>query len=309
MLDGQDVLCPVCQKSFDADNDVVVCPFCGAPHHRRCYEEKNDCFFSGRHGEGRDWRQFVKVAREPTRPETKPCPVCGQENEIVLFFCKRCGENLLKSDPVSQYKGERPPTVFDAAFPFSGQGSFVSVALDPYAGMNPKDKIGVHTVEEFSAYVGLNTVYYLPRFRDMAEGGKNVFNCAGAFLSAFWCFFRGMRLPGVVFFLVMLGSAFVRSYFTALYTAWKPTVYENMLSSVLQMLLMGGLMCLAGFLANTMYYKRCIRQITRIKAENPADLLGTLKVRGGVKPRNAYVAVACFAVLSVLLSLLIQFVV
>lgn len=309
MLSGQDVLCPVCQKAFDVDDDVVVCPFCGAPHHRRCYEENNDCIFSGRHGKGQDWREFVEGVRETQPSETKPCPVCGKENETVLFFCKRCGEDLLEKDPLSPSKGEAPPTRFDAAFPFSGQASFVSVTLDPYAGMDPKDKIGAHTVEELSAYIGPNTAYYLPRFRDMEEGGKNVFNYAGAFLSTFWCFFRGMVLPGAVFFLIMLSSSFLRIYLTALYMTRTPTFYENMLTSVIQIVLMGGLMFLTGFLANPIYYRRCTRQITRIKEAHPDDLLDTLRARGGVRARSAYLTVACFAVLSVLISLLIQFMV
>lgn len=32
--------CPVCDKQFKKGDDVVVCPECGAPHHRECYEKK-----------------------------------------------------------------------------------------------------------------------------------------------------------------------------------------------------------------------------------------------------------------------------
>ena len=31
--------CPVCQKRFVLGDDVVVCPECGAPHHRECFEQ------------------------------------------------------------------------------------------------------------------------------------------------------------------------------------------------------------------------------------------------------------------------------
>ena len=29
--------CPVCNKVFQEDDDIVVCPDCGTPHHRKCY--------------------------------------------------------------------------------------------------------------------------------------------------------------------------------------------------------------------------------------------------------------------------------
>ena len=36
-------ICPVCGKSFTADDDIVVCPDCGTPHHRECYKTENKC--------------------------------------------------------------------------------------------------------------------------------------------------------------------------------------------------------------------------------------------------------------------------
>ena len=44
--------CPVCNEKFKSGDDVVVCPECGAPHHRSCYEKENRCFYDDRHAEG-----------------------------------------------------------------------------------------------------------------------------------------------------------------------------------------------------------------------------------------------------------------
>ena len=30
--------CSVCRKPFAAGDDIVVCPECGTPYHRACYE-------------------------------------------------------------------------------------------------------------------------------------------------------------------------------------------------------------------------------------------------------------------------------
>ena len=35
--------CAACDKVFTDDDDVVVCPDCGSPHHRECYKAENKC--------------------------------------------------------------------------------------------------------------------------------------------------------------------------------------------------------------------------------------------------------------------------
>ena len=42
--------CPVCDKQFKKGDDVVVCPECGTPHHRECYEKEGHCHFADKHG-------------------------------------------------------------------------------------------------------------------------------------------------------------------------------------------------------------------------------------------------------------------
>ena len=36
--------CPVCAKAFTADEDIVVCPQCGLPHHRACWKSVGQCY-------------------------------------------------------------------------------------------------------------------------------------------------------------------------------------------------------------------------------------------------------------------------
>ena len=38
--------CPICSEKFKADDDIVVCPKCGAPYHRSCYEKEGRCIFA-----------------------------------------------------------------------------------------------------------------------------------------------------------------------------------------------------------------------------------------------------------------------
>ena len=35
--------CSVCGKALTDTDDIVVCPDCGAPYHRACYEKQGGC--------------------------------------------------------------------------------------------------------------------------------------------------------------------------------------------------------------------------------------------------------------------------
>ena len=42
--------CPICNNQFTEDDDVVVCPECGTPHHRECYVQNGNCANADKHG-------------------------------------------------------------------------------------------------------------------------------------------------------------------------------------------------------------------------------------------------------------------
>ena len=51
--------CPVCKNLFKDSDDIVVCPDCGAPYHRECYNETKKCIYEDKHGNG-----FSYIANE-----------------------------------------------------------------------------------------------------------------------------------------------------------------------------------------------------------------------------------------------------
>ncbi|MEG0116039.1 MAG: RING finger protein, partial [Hydrogenoanaerobacterium sp.] len=50
------ICCPVCNKPFTAEDDIAVCPQCGAPHHRSCFKELGRCAFTEQHAPGNEWK-------------------------------------------------------------------------------------------------------------------------------------------------------------------------------------------------------------------------------------------------------------
>ena len=79
--------CPVCDKQFKKGDDVVVCPECGAPHHRECYEKEGHCHFADKHGA--DF-SFEKEQLEEAEQQAE------QDAKDGVVLCKRCGAEIRK---------------------------------------------------------------------------------------------------------------------------------------------------------------------------------------------------------------------
>ena len=86
-------LCAGCNLPFEDDDDVVVCPECGTPQHRECYDKDTKCVCAHLHGKDYAWQG--KVNNESPLPkektETVSCPNCGYENPVGTPICKQCG--------------------------------------------------------------------------------------------------------------------------------------------------------------------------------------------------------------------------
>ena len=82
--------CPVCKKEFQPEDDVVVCPVCGAPHHRACYQQNGGCALESRHSLGQEW-QPPRSDNRASANAGAVCPVCGFSLASGAQFCPNCG--------------------------------------------------------------------------------------------------------------------------------------------------------------------------------------------------------------------------
>ena len=67
--------CPVCEQAFTDEDDIVVCPDCGTPYHRACWQKLAYVCTNPEHAAGFEWQPEVdpdadKAAHEAT------CPNC-----------------------------------------------------------------------------------------------------------------------------------------------------------------------------------------------------------------------------------------
>lgn len=197
LYEGQS--CPVCGQHFGETDDVVVCPECGAPHHRACWKSEGHCHFAADHGTERQWAKTETVETESARPVRK-CPNCGNENPEFAEFCAQCGREI--DDRTQVPPQPFPHRVNQYTPPAQGGFSpFQTGYTDPFGGIPRTEVIDGVSVETIAEVIGPNSQYYLPRFYQMSRTGKRVsWNWAAFLLPYNWLLFRKNLLWGWLFY-------------------------------------------------------------------------------------------------------------
>ena len=143
------VQCPVCLKTFDDLSDVVVCPECGTPHHRECYEKNGGCINAAKHGTDFVWVSPIKPAEEePAKKEEAPAP------PVPSFITK-------EDAPKNGVIGEMHTDNMGNQFP-------------EYREIKGTEKIGDYTVDDYAQVVQKNVPRFMPKFMVMDRKKRKV---------------------------------------------------------------------------------------------------------------------------------------
>jgi hypothetical protein len=306
MIDYTGLKCPVCEQPFTQSDDIVVCPECGAPHHRDCYLKIGHCAFEDKHGTDEDW-SHQEHEREKERP--KECPRCHAMNEEEALFCKECGQSLHyysktvgeqpknPGTPPQNQRYQPPPpgwTPFPGATPQNGYPNAVT-PLDPLGGVQPSEDFDGVSAQELAKVVQGSTRYYLPVFSRIKNFGRSRFNFAAFFFSGGFFLFRKMYLPGSIFIAIkaalvvgniLLQNLFIQPLMHTLFPNLSGSVSIYQANQMAPLILNQGgwtvflfllpfllsaaefaLGIVLGIKANKIYYKHCIRTVKQAKAE------------------------------------------
>lgn len=220
--------CPVCGKAFAQGDDVVVCPECGAPHHRSCYHTLGHCAHEDKHSAGEAWSPSP-AAQQPGPAAAQAailCPRCGSHNPAGNIFCQVCGQQLTA--------GQMPPEAFTGPYQAPGQqpqgqqgyrragepgqnvppdygpaGSpqwFQSIFSELENG--PELSPGISR-RDVCDYVGPNGYLFLLRFQQLVEPGPGLrlsVNWSAFFFSFFYCFYRKMYRMGAILLAITVAA-------------------------------------------------------------------------------------------------------
>ena len=295
--------CPVCDKAFQPDEDVVVCPECGTPHHRECYESLGHCHNEELHSEGYDYAQQPD---DDSNSGVRICPSCGKENDPDSFFCKYCSSPLNSADQV----GDNANNAQSQTNGFPGNaGGIPYPFLDPMAGVPADTDLGDGvTAGEAAKYVKQNTPYFVRIFSNIANMNRSKFNFAAAIFTGGYMLYRKMYRLGAIITAIQAAMMILSSYVRITYASVYEEITNQYMSSTSAMQVMEYfsklaakdlfilylptiistlqivLMVVIGASFNRMYFKHCKTEIARIKKEagsndNPETLLQT---KGGV---------------------------
>lgn len=326
-MEFKDKRCPVCGVPFQENDDIVVCPECGTPQHRICYERIGKCANAEHHGENFSWNEKAESAAFAI------CPHCGEKNAPDAIFCNSCATPLTNnSENSSNRQQEAQSHQYEygpQGMPFGGFGSFTHDAFYANNGIASTDKVADDvTVGDAEKFVKSNYLYYIPLFRNIKRFGRSRFNFSAAIFSGAWFLYRKLYVIGAVFsalsFLCIfaesfffdvfnntysniaqtLGTTGVTSYDIVQYafTSGNLSTYELIgfiippLASFMRILIM----IVGGCIANRSYYNHSIKRIKKIKSESPDDLKEALGNAGG----TSYVGPIIIAVSYIALNII-----
>lgn len=190
--DTKNKQCQICHGYLFEDDDVVVCPTCGAPHHRDCYDTVGHCGVEEFHNTDKQYDIANKKETDQEHPSIAPhkCNYCGRTAKTDnADFCPYCGH---------PYHGGKRPTFVAGGMPFQ---------FDPYGGVSKETKIDDVSVEEMGTFIGSNAPRYIPRFVRMSKQNKKSWNWFAFFFPAAWTLSRKMYSTGILYLILAISSS------------------------------------------------------------------------------------------------------
>ncbi len=177
-------ICDGCAEIMNEGEDIVVCPECGTPQHRECYNKNNACVNAHLHAEGFDWQ---KANIKPEEPKTE--------------------EAAANSAPILNPDGG----LSEAALPmFNVQ----SIVIDGRTVSTSKEFSGIR-IREALTYLQINANKYIKKFMKN-EHKKNFisWNWGAFFFTPAWFFYRKLYKAGAFFLTFVIAATLMVTPFT-----------------------------------------------------------------------------------------------
>lgn len=321
-MDYKGYECPICHEQFQDGEDIVVCPECGTPHHRACYEENGACANAYRHKEHYSWAADANEKEQSKQDEQGiSCPQCGYKNKKDALFCSHCGTLMTSTGSYQQQQPQQGP-----AAPFGGGMPGAQVIFDPMAGINPDEEFADNVkASDLAAVVQVNTPYYLTVFNRIRQFGSSRFNFSAFLFSGGWMLYRKQYLAGAIFTVIIFATTVLSNVyyfdFLNLYQSLSQSLGESALAynviqaafslpaqqfwlfciSPLMDIVRFITMLVSGIVGNRLYYKHCVKRvkITKERVDTPAEAETVYQKTGGVNKAVVIVLLITYTVLNV----------
>ncbi len=307
--------CPICQSYLFEEDDIVVCPVCGAPQHRDCYQSIGHCGLAQYHDTPQQYnpeqaRQAVQEAKASAAETATPkaqCPHCQKEIPEDATFCSYCGA------PMAGGMQGLPRMPFVAVY-------------NPLGGIHKKTDIDGITAQQAAEFVGANAQRYIPKFVQLGGKRRAGWNWAAFLLPYGWFFSRKQYKWGLLTAVIMLACTIclfplqseltntvlsmpVGSDWPAVFAKMIPHLIENPFPIILATLgNLGALVVriLSGLFGDWAYRNHVVATVKKIEADDEIDNAEGYRKKGGVNPLLLLVSYFAFDMIAQLLLTLLS---
>lgn len=285
--------CPVCHGYLFAEDEIVWCPECGAPHHKDCYKAKGTCGFFELHGT----EQLKEMLNAPTKAEEKAetehkqeQPEQQEQQPKINVRCNSCGATF----PIDY---DRCPNC--SAENMAKKGHYFM--FDMLGGVKPDEDLGNGvTATQAKNFVMVSPNRFIPKFAALKKGRKGFFSWFGFFFPT--ANFAGRKMYPTAFLsglLEIAGALFMYPFSLALNERGLNT-YQDIYSyievgvekEIVPLMFIGvigaiitiGYKLFCGFNFDRIYYKHTIQQISVIEKENAdkEEKIASYRKKGGL---------------------------
>ena len=278
--------CEGCGKPLTLKDDIVVCPDCGAPYHRGCYDKLGHCIHTRAHGAGYEWKFPYQDA------ELRTCPACGERTLRSEPVCRCCGAAMPPESAVEPNDRRAALDEDDENFDYE---SFYRQNVERPTRQNVRTAFGQEELidgipsSDWKDYIGKAAPIYLNDYSRMQLQHTKVSMCFPALIfGPFYFFYRKAWKPAFAF----LAAEMVLAIPTVLdlmqitespLTAGLSTGVLVVLSRIVS-LLSFVLVLVRTLFAKWLYRKSAAEHIRRIRKEFPdaEKRRAVLAAQGGV---------------------------
>ena len=164
----------------------------------------------------------------------------------------------------------------------------------PYGGLSPDEEIDGVPAKDLAIFVGENTQYYLPKFKEMKTSGRTTINWSAFLLEFLFLIYRKMYLAAALVFII---TNLISFGFTMLITSGSVLEATPQMVSMITMMTYGVSLAsrfAVGFLFNRLYMNHCLKKIKALKTahSDQNDYYAGLTKSGSVS-RKAIIIICC----------------
>ena len=283
--------CEGCGEPLTLKDDIVVCPDCGAPYHRTCYEKLGRCIHSPAHAAGYEWHFPYQDA------ELRTCPSCGERTLRSEETCRCCGAALPPETEADEQLNDRKAAQDEQHGGFDYERfyrQYEQQTMDPLhrnlqAAFGKDELIDGIPSSDWMTYIGTAAPVYLNDYSRMQLQHTKISMCFSALVfGPFYFFYRKAWKPAFGFLAAELVVALptLLSMMQATgspLTAGISSTAIVVLSRIMTVFSFA-LVMLRTLYAKWLYRKSAAERIRRIRAEFPdaAQRRAVLSAQGGV---------------------------